>query len=335
MPQGELAQVLRDVLKPADERLIVGPQSVDDAGIVVLGESEGMAPGSDLALVQTVDFFPPVVDDPYLYGAIAAANSLSDVYAMGGRPFSALNLAGFPKDFPREWMTEIYRGGFDKIGEAGAIVAGGHTVQSTEAQFGFAVTGLVERSRLCTNAGARAGDVLYLTKPLGMGAMTTAAKRGVVDAAALRPAAEQMATLNRAAAEAMGAVEVHACTDVTGFGLVGHAHNVGLASEVTLAFELARLPLFPGVLELAAAGHCSGGAKRGRAGLARSVRIAEGLEEARLQLAFDAETSGGLLVALAAGDAARFEEELAAREVLVARVGEVRERAGEATVELA
>ena len=145
MPQGELAQVLRGVLKPADERLIVGPSSVDDAGVVLLGEREGLPGGSSVALVQTVDYFPPVVDDPYLYGAIAAANSLSDVYAMGGRAFSVLNLAGFPKDFPKDWITEIFRGGFDKVAESGAIVAGGHTVQSTEAQFGFAVTGIVER----------------------------------------------------------------------------------------------------------------------------------------------------------------------------------------------
>jgi selenide,water dikinase len=333
MPQGQLAQVLRDVLRPADERLVVGPSTVDDAGVVVLGERDGF-PGSGLALVQTVDYFPPVVDDPYLYGAIAAANALSDVYAMGGRPFSVLNLAGFPKDFREEWIAEIFRGGFDKVAESGAIVAGGHTVASSEAMFGFAVTGLVERERVTANVGARPGDRLYLTKPLGMGTMTTAAKRRVIDAEALRPAAEQMATLNAAAAEAMTAAGAHACTDVTGFGLAGHAHNIARASGVELYIELGAVPLFPGVHELAAAGHTSGGSKRGRAGLGESVAIEAGVDEVRVALAFDAETSGGLLIVVEPGRAARLEEELAARGLPVAAIGEVRE-GGDASVRLA
>lgn len=328
MPQGQLAQVLRGVLRPADERLLVGPSSVDDAGVVVLGAKDGFAGGEGMALVQTVDYFPPVVDDPYLYGAIAAANALSDVYAMGGRPFSVLNLAGFPKDFREDWITEIFRGGFDKVAESGAIVAGGHTVASNEAMFGFAVTGVVAREKVAANATAAVGDALYLTKPLGMGTMTTAAKRGVIDAQTLRPAAEQMATLNDRAAEAMNAVTAHACTDVTGFGLAGHAHNIGRASGVTLAIDLAAVPLFPGVHELAAAGNTSGGSKRGRAGLAEHVSIADGCDETRVALAFDAETSGGLLIAVPDDQAAALERELAARELPVERIGEVRASTG-------
>jgi len=323
MPQGQLAQVLRGVLKPADERLIVGPGSIDDAGVVLLGAGEGLPAGASIALVQTVDYFPPVVDDPYLYGAIAAANSLSDVYAMGGRAFSVLNLAGFPKGFPEKWITEIFRGGFDKVEEAGAIVAGGHTVTAPEASFGFAVTGIVELAKLTANAGAQVGDRLYLTKALGMGTMTTAAKFGKIDWAQLKPAAEQMATLNDRAAAAMCAVHTNACTDITGFGLAGHAHNIGKASGVRLRIELEKVPLFPGALALAQAGHTSGAAKRGRAGLAQEVTCGSGLDEALLAIAFDAETSGGLLILVPADQAAALENELAARDQLVASIGEV------------
>lgn len=294
---------------------------MDDAGVVLLGRAEGLPPGVELALVLTVDFFPPVVDHPYLYGAIAAANSLSDVYAMGGTPISALTLASLPKDLPAEWVQEIHRGGFDKLAEAGASVAGGHTVQG-EMQFGFSVTGVVDPKRMTANSGARVGDVAYLTKPLGMGTMTTAAKKGAIDWATLEPAAKQMATLNRAAAEAMLAANAVACTDITGFGLIGHARNIAKASNVTLRLESARAPLFPGVLELSRKGLNSGGAKRGRTGLKDEVRVASGLDEALVNLLFDAETSGGLLIVVAASDGPQLERELAARSVLAARIGE-------------
>ncbi len=327
MPQGQLAQVLRGVIGEVDERLLVGPTTVDDAGVVSLGTAAGLAEELPLALVQTVDYFPPVVDDPYFYGAIAAANSLSDVYAMGGRPYTALNLAGFPKGFPDEWIHEIFRGGFDKVKESGAVVAGGHTVQSTEAQFGFAITGFVERSKVSANAGARAGDVLYLTKPLGMGTMTTAAKRGKVAWAEMEPAAVQMATLNAAAAEAMNAVGVHAATDITGFGLAGHAKNIAAASGVTLRIDAAELPLFPGALELARAGFLSGGAARGRAALEGDVVVADGLDETLAKLVFDAETSGGLFIAVPEDRATQLERELEARGQLVRAVGRAVPRA--------
>jgi selenide,water dikinase len=327
MPQGELAQVLRDVTDRADERLLVGPQTLDDAGVVVLGPREGLPAGVRLALVQTVDFFPPVVDDPRSYGAIAAANSLSDVYAMGGKPLTALSLAGFPKEFPAEWRAEILKGGYEKIHEAGAILCGGHTVEA-EALFGYSVTGLVDPARVATNAGAKAGDVVYLTKPLGMGCLTTAAKKKKISWSELEPAARQMATLNDKACDAMNAAGADACTDITGFGLVGHAMNIARASDVAFEFALADVPLFPGALELARKGLFSGGAGRGRRTLGPEVEVASGLEEPLVNLAFDAETSGGLLIVLPEGRAATLERELRARSLPVARIGRCSEYRG-------
>jgi selenide,water dikinase len=327
MPQGELAQVLRDVTDRADERMLVGPQTLDDAGVVVLGEREGVPAGVRLALVQTVDFFPPVVDDPRFYGAIAAANSLSDVYAMGGKPFTALSLAGFPRDFPAEWRAEILRGGYDKIRESGALLCGGHTVEA-EALFGYSITGLVDPQRVATNAGARAGDVVYLTKPLGMGCLTTAAKKKKISWSELEPAARQMAALNADACDAMNAAGAHACTDITGFGLVGHAMNIARASDVAFELVVSEVPLFPGALELARKGLFSGGAARGRRTLGPEVEIAPGLEEARVGLLFDAETSGGLLIVLPEERAPVLERELGARSLPVARLGRCAEYRG-------
>jgi selenide,water dikinase len=331
MPQGELAQVLRDVTDHADERMLVGPATLDDAGVVVLGAREGLPAGVQLALVQTVDFFPPVVDDPRAYGAIAAANSLSDVYAMGGRPFTALSIAGFPKDFPTEWRAEILRGGYAKVKESGALLCGGHTVES-DVQFGYSVTGLVDPARVATNAGAKAGDVAYLTKPLGMGCMTTAAKLKKITWRELEPAARQMATLNDRACEAMNAVGAHACTDITGFGLIGHAMNIARASDLAFEIRVADVPLFPGALELARRGLFSGGAKRGRASLGPEVEVGGGLEPARVDLLFDAETSGGLLIVLPESRAAALERELAARDLPVVRIGAFRAFAGKRIV---
>jgi len=334
MPMGQLAQVLRDVHATSGGRLLIGPDTFDDAGIVSLAGAPGLPADSPVALVQTIDYFPPVVDEPYWFGAIAAANSLSDVYAMGGTPFSALNLAGIPRDFPPAWTAEIFRGGFEKMREAGALVAGGHTVQSDEAFFGFAVTGLVDRRRVAANSGAQAGDLVYLTKSLGMGSLTTAAKKGAIPWETMLPAARQMATLNERAAAAMNAVGVHACTDVTGFGLVGHARNIAKASGVTLRLELARCPLFPGALELARQGHCSGASKRGQAALREVVALGAGLDAALVNLVFDAETSGGLLIVLPAARGPELERELDARSVAWSRVGSALP-AGPALIELA
>jgi selenide,water dikinase len=326
MPMGQLTQVLRGFSKRDDPRLLVGPQTVDDAGVVLLGESEGLPAGTKTALVQTVDYFPPIVDDPYFYGSIAAANALSDVYAMGGKPLCALNLAGFPKGFNPEWVAEIFRGGFDKVHEAGAVLAGGHTVEGEEPHFGFAVTGTIDRDRVVANAGARSGDVMYLTKALGMGSLTTAGKFEKISWDELRPAAEQMATLNAAAADAMMAVGAHACTDITGFGLVGHSHNIAKASGVTLRFRLADVPFFDGALALAAQGVLSGGTKRGKSALGAEVGIGADADAARVDIAFDAETSGGLLIVLPSEKAAELERELEARGLPARCVGEVVER---------
>lgn len=322
MPIGQLAHVLRDIVT-TDTRVLVGPETFDDAGIVALAGVGDLPGDSRTCLVQTVDYFPPVVDDPYWYGAIAAANALSDVYAMGGKPFTALNLAGIPKDFAPEWTREIFRGGFETVARSGAVVVGGHTVQSAEALFGFAVTGIVAKDRIQANSGARAGDLLYLTKPLGMGTMTTAGKKKRIEWAQLEPAARQMAKLNDLAADAMNLAGAHACTDITGFGLAGHGRNIAKASGVTLRIGLERVPLFPGVHELARDGFCSGGSNRSKAALLDVVGLADGLDAARVALAFDAETSGGLLVVVPPDRAAILERELAARGELVACIGEV------------
>ena len=334
MPMGQLTQVLRDMKQFDDERLLVGPKTVDDAGVVRIGPEDGLAAGSEALLVQTVDYFPPVLDDAYLYGAVAAANSLSDVYAMGGRPISALNLAGFPKGFEESWVADIFRGGFEKIAEAGAVVAGGHTVEAPEPQFGFAVTGLVRREDLTANGGAQVGDVVYLTKSLGMGSMTTAGKFQKAPEEAVRAAAEQMATLNRDAALAMNATGAHACTDITGFGLNGHARNIAASSGVTFRFDLASVPFFPGARDLAAKGVVSGGVGRGKSALAGEVDVADGLDQALVDITYDAETSGGLLIVLAEKDAPRLEDELAKRDVPVHRVGDVVERASDSYIQL-
>jgi selenide,water dikinase len=320
---GQLEQVLREANPAADERLLVGPQSLDDAGVVLLGEAEGVLAGSRVALVQTVDYFPPVLDDPYFYGAVAAANALSDVYAMGARPLSALNMAGFPKDFKPEWIAEIFRGGFDKLREADTILAGGHTVQGPEPLFGFAVTGVVDPQRVITNAGAQVGDRLYLTKPLGMGSVTTGGKLGKASGDLMRRAAEIMATLNLAAAEAMDEVSARACTDVTGFGLLGHARNIAKASGVTLSFDAGALPIFEGALALAREGVVSGGSARSKAAIGDDVGLAEGLDPDLVRIVFDAETSGGLLICVSAEEAATLERALAAHDVPVHGVGEV------------
>jgi selenide,water dikinase len=308
--------------------MLVGPDTYDDAGVIALAGAEGLSKDSPLALVQTVDYFPPVVDDPYFFGAIAAANAVSDVYAMGGKPFSALNIAGIPRDFPEAWTAEIFRGGFEKMKEAKVLVAGGHTIQSNEALFGFAVTGLIDRNRVLANSRAQAGDLLYLTKALGMGAMTTAAKQKKIGWKELEPAARQMATLNDRAAEAMNAAGAHACTDVTGFGLVGHARNVARASAVTIRIELARLPIFPGALDLVRAGVVSGASARGRKAMQDDVKIQGGADEALVRLVFDAETSGGLLIAVGERDAPALERELRAREVPVHRIGACAAKSG-------
>jgi len=276
-------------LTPSDDpRVLVDQRTGDDAGVFRLD--------ARTALVQTVDFFTPIVDDPYAYGAIAAANALSDVYAMGGRPLTALSVAAFPeRDFPLEWAREIVAGGAAKLAEAGCALLGGHSVRDPEIKFGYAVTGLVDPERMLTNAGGRAGQALVLTKPLGTGVIATALKAGHAPDDAVAAATRSMLRLNREASEVALAHGATAATDITGFGLVGHAAAIARESRLTLEIELKALPLLPGALELADR-YQAGGLKSNRAEFEPRVEYGGRAEEARRALLYDPQTSGGLLV---------------------------------------
>jgi len=292
MGPGDLSRALAPLPRLADPRLIVGRETFDDAGVFVLSD--------DLALVQTVDFFAPIVDDPYDFGRVAAANALSDVYAMGGEPLTALNIVAFPTTrLPLEVLTDILRGGQDTVHEAGAVVAGGHTVVDEELKYGLAVTGRADPRRLLTNAGARPGDVLVLTKPLGTGLLATAGKRGDLPEAELRGLIETMTRLNAAASHAALAAGAACATDVTGFGLLGHASHVARASGVTVVIAVADVPVLEGAREAWGRGARTGGAERNTAFLAERVDWGVAADADRAVLT-DPQTSGGLLVALPA-----------------------------------
>jgi selenide,water dikinase len=254
--------------------------------------------------VQTVDFFTPIVDDPYIYGQIAAANSLSDVYAMGGRPVTALAIAAFPQDgLHTDDIAQIFRGGFDKLREAGVALLGGHTVQDREIKFGYAVTGAVDPKRILTNANAKPGDRLILTKPLGTGIVGTAIKFGRASDDLIDRAVAQMRMLNKAAAEAIAHVDgVHACTDITGFGLAGHASEMAAGSNVTIEIDANALPIIPGVLEIASQ-NTSGGMNTNKEHFAPGVEFRGDVPDALRDLIYDPQTSGGLLISVAAESA--------------------------------
>ena len=299
--------------------LLVGTSTADDAGVFRI------AP--DLALVQTVDFFSPIVDDPFQFGAIAAANAFSDVYAMGGEPRTALNIACFPQEgVPDGVLADILRGGLAKAEEAGVVVIGGHTVIDEEVKFGMAVTGFVHPDRILRNVGARPGDALVLTKPLGTGIVTTALKRGAGTPEEHGAAIASMLALNAAAARVLRGFEVHACTDVTGFGLLGHGYEMASGSGVRLVLEAARLPLLPGVPGLVAGGYLTGGCRRNREWLADKVEIAAGLPAAATEAAWDPQTSGGLLVSVSRERADALVDALAAAGVTGVRIGTVAPR---------
>ncbi len=271
---------------------------------------------------MTTDFFAPLVDDPYAYGAIAAANAMSDVYAMGGEVVLALNIAGFPEDLPAETVAAILRGGADKVGEAGGIVAGGHTIIDVEPKFGLCVLGLVHPHQVLRKAGARPGDAIFLTKALGTGIITTAAKQDEAAPEHLDAAIESMVRLNRHASHLARETGAHALTDVTGYSLVGHGYEMAAASGVALRFEASRLPLLPGALEYAARSIVTGGAARNRAYLEGRVRLA-GTSAAMEHLLFDPQTSGGLLFAVADNRATKVESLFAASREPLWWVGEV------------
>jgi len=308
--------VLSDIPAPTDDRVLIDFRTADDAGVY---RWDGGA-----ALVQTVDFFTPIVDDPFVYGQIAAANATSDIYAMGGTPLTALAIAAFPKeDLDPEAIRAIFRGGFDKLREAGVSLLGGHTGQDREIKFGYAVTGGIDPARILSNAGARPGDVLFLTKPVGTGIVGTAIKFDRVDAALAAEAVRSMQTLNRAAAEALQTLPtgaVRACTDVTGFGLIGHATEMARASGVTIAIGAGAVPLFPGVLEIAEQNR-SGGMSSNREHFAPSTRVEPGVDRVHEVVLYDPQTSGGLLIAAKPTSAAEVAASLSRAGVSARQIG--------------
>ncbi len=285
-----LDKVLASVPRWADENVLVGFDTADDAGVYKLSP--------ELALVQTVDFFTPIVDDPFTFGAIAAANSLSDVYAMGGQPLSALAILAWPAKGNLEDLERILQGGAEKMREAGCAILGGHSVADEEIKFGYSVTGRVHPQRYKPNSAARPGDTLVFTKAIGTGVIATALKRGIAGAAHVDEAVRSMLTLNRRACEEMLRFDVHGCTDVTGFGLLGHAREMALASNVTLQIDAAAVPLLPGALDYAAQGAIPGGLTNNRDFASCDVELLGPLDPALETLLYDPQTSGGLLFTL-------------------------------------
>ena len=292
---GILAEVVGRLPAAKDDRLMVGVETADDAAVYRVSD--------EVALIQTVDFFPPMVDDPFTFGQIAAANALSDVYAMGGEPRLALNVVAFPNCLGAEVLGEILAGGASKVKEAGAVLAGGHSINDEEPKYGLCVSGFVKPDRIWKNGGARTGDVLLLTKPLGVGLINTAVKAGMASEEAERKAVESMSCLNKLAMEVLREVEVHSCTDVTGFGLTGHALETARASGKSLVIQTDKLEVLPDALFYASMGLVPEGTYRNKAFNKKDVRLEEQVDEAMEDLVFDPQTSGGLLVSLKREDA--------------------------------
>ena len=297
---GDLAQVLSKLPKQSNENVIVGFDTADDAGVFRLS--------SDVALVQTVDFFTPVADDPFVYGQVAAVNSLNDVYAMGGTPLTALSIVCYPQKGDWEILGEILAGGQSAMNAENVVVIGGHSVDDQEMKFGYAVTGIVKPDQVVTNAGARAGDVLLLTKPIGTGAINTAVKNGKASATTIDAAIRAMTTSAGPASKAMQKAGAHACTDVTGFGLLGHAYEMAKASDVTIELASASVPLLPDVLELIRDGMLTRGDKNNRTYVAETVTFADHVAREMESALFDPQTAGGLLISLPEEKTAQFIE---------------------------
>ena len=316
---GVLAQLLEGIRVHEDPNLLVGFDKSDDASVYKVSD--------DLALVQTVDFFPPIADDPYLFGQIAATNALSDVYAMGGEPKLCLNIMAIPESMPKEAVHQLLRGGYDKVYEAGALITGGHSILDDEPKYGLAVTGFVHPDRVLTNAGARPGDVLLLTKPLGIGVLTTAAKADMASQEAIALAERLMTTLNKSARDAMVNYRVHACTDVTGFGLLGHACEMAQGSGVELELHVGDIDLIPEAVELARMGILPAGMYRNRA-FAEGEVDAGNTELCRQDLLYDPQTAGGLLMAVDPVDAEALLAELRRCVPSAQRIGSVGEYRG-------
>lgn len=314
---GTLAGVLGNLPKFCDPDLLVGTDTSDDAAVYKISE--------DLALIQTLDFFTPVADDPYDFGQIAAANALSDVYAMGGTPKTALNIVAFPKDMDVEILGEILRGGADKVMESGAVLAGGHTIQDDTPKYGLSVTGFVNPKKFWKNYGAQTGDKLILTKPLGAGIINTAIKADLVSEEARTAALASMKLLNRSACEVFREFEIHACTDITGFGLGGHATEMAAASDRTIVIDTEKLPLLPDVEMYASIGLIPGGAYRNRE-YANKTGVKSSAVLWKEDVVFDPQTSGGLLAAVPEKDVPYIMEELNAAGLQAGVIGEVTDR---------
>jgi selenide,water dikinase len=294
--QAFLKQVLKDLPAVDDPRVLVGIPAGDDAGVYDMGDGK--------ALVQTVDVFTPSVDDPYTFGQVAAANSVSDIYAMGGTPITAVSVLGFPvRKVPDKAMNEILSGGIDKMNEAGVAIIGGHSINDSEIKAGFAVTGTIEKDMIVTNSRARPGDVLILTKPLGTGIVAFAAQIGRADADSIEASAKSMTALNKTASQLMVKSGAHACTDVTGFSLMGHLAEMALSSGVDVEVVWDDIPLFPGVLKCAAAGILPGAMERNKESCGERIIAADALPQEMVDICYDAQTSGGLLIAIAESDA--------------------------------
>jgi selenide,water dikinase len=314
-----LDSVLGKLPKQFDPNVLIGFDTADDAGVYRLSD--------DLALVQTVDFFTPIVDDPYTFGQIAAANSLSDVYAMGAKPISALSIVGFPNKADRlDILEQILQGGLAKMQEAGCTVIGGHSIGDDEMKFGYAVTGVVNPQRVLSNAGARPGDRLVLTKRLGTGIISTALKEGAASEASISASIESMVTLNRASAEVALQFPVHAATDITGYGLLGHAREMAVASKVSLAIDHAKIEFLPDAVEYSRRRFLPGGLKRNIEFIAGCVEFAEGIPEEVRNLLFDPQTSGGLLLSVEAPSATPLAAALRERGITAQEIGEVAEK---------
>lgn len=315
---GTLVKLLDGFRTHSDPRLLVGYDKSDDASVYLLDENT--------ALVQTTDFFPPIVDDPFLYGQIAAANAISDVYAMGGEPKLALNILCLPESMTREMVQELLRGGYDKAYEAGAIITGGHTIHGAEPIYGLAVSGFVDPRRILTNSGARPGDVLLLTKPLGVGVLTTAAKAGLTEPAVMDRIYRQMAALNRTARDIMVKYRVHSCTDVTGFALLGHGFEMAQGSGCTVHIQSGNVPFHPEAWDLAAMGLIPAGAYRNRDYAEKGVIVRGNVSRTMQDLLYDPQTSGGLLMAVDPADAEACLRELRDSIPAAAQVGYVTEK---------
>ena len=312
--------MLRDVPCFSHPRLLIGGETNDDAGVFLLTD--------ELALIQTVDFFTPMVDDPYLFGAIAAANALSDIYAMGGRPLTALNVAAFPAEEDKSLFARVLQGGADKVREAGALLVGGHTIADDEPKYGLAVTGTARPEEIIANANAAEGDLLFLTKPLGVGIITTALKSGEVEEADIAPVLQAMASLNNTAARVMVECGVKGGTDVTGFGLLGHVYEVAAASSLAAELWYTLIPIHPGAEELARRKVAPGGAYRNLRYMRDKVSFAPQIAEHQRLLLADPQTSGGLLMCVPKPLAGRVEGELENAGVDYAIIGKMRSGSG-------